>query len=236
MTKIKEIPREERPIEKLTNIGVKNLNNQELLAILLNTGTKELSSKELAEKLLIEVNGIENLKNITLNQLLKVKGIGIKKASTILSAIELSKRMTKKINYKDKITNPKILANYFKELLKDELQEYFYVVYLNTQKQILEIKCLFKGTLNYSLVHPREIFKYAYLNSASSIILIHNHPTGDVTPSKEDIKLTEEIENIGYIHEIKVNDHIIIGKDKYYSFLTGKEDNVWKKYTILTFH
>ena len=137
MTKIKEIPKNERPIEKIINQGVKNLSNQELLAVLLNTGTKELSSKELAEKLLIEINGIENLKDITLNQLLNIKGIGIKKASTILASIELQNRMMRKLNYKEKITNPKIIVNYFKELLKEEKQEYFYSVYLNAQKQIL---------------------------------------------------------------------------------------------------
>lgn len=224
MTKIKEIPKQERPIEKIINGGIDNLSNQELLAVLLNTGTKELSSKELAEKILIEINGIENLSNVTINSLLKIKGIGVKKASTILASIELSKRMIKKLNYKEKITDSKKLVEYFKTILKDELQEYFYAVYLNSQNQILEIKSLFKGTLNYSLVHPREVFKYAYLNSASAIILVHNHPSGDVTPSKDDIKLTEELENIGIMHQIKIIDHLIIGKEKYYSFLLRREE------------
>jgi DNA repair protein RadC len=223
MPKIKEIPKEERPIEKMLTSGASSLSNVELLAILLNTGTKDLSAKELAENLLVSINGMTSLKDTTLQNLLQIKGIGNKKACTLLAAIELSKRLEKKLDYKEKITSASKLAAYFKNELKEEYQEYFYCVYLDTTKKIIEKRLLFKGTLNYSTVHPREVFKYAYLNNAASMILVHNHPSGEVEPSKQDIALTKEIEDLAKIHGIVLDDHIIIGKDKYYSFFEGQE-------------
>ena len=124
---------------------------------------------------------------------------------------------------KIKLNNDYLVYEYFREILRDKKQEYFYAVYLDTKGNYLGKKCLFVGTINNSVVHPREIFKEAYLLSANGIICVHNHPSGDVTPSREDINLTKKLVEIGVIHGIKVIDHIIIGDNKYYSFFQDKK-------------
>ena len=116
------------------------------------------------------------------------------------------------------LTNPESIINYFHNLFDGIKQELFYVIYLDNQKKYIDKKLLFKGTVNYSLVHPREIFKEAYLMSASYIICIHNHPSGNSSPSGNDIELTKRIKDIGILHGINLIDHIIIGKGNYYSF------------------
>ena len=217
MTKIKEIPINDRPIERLINNGSSVLSNDELLAILLKTGTKEMSAKDLGTLILNKVN-INELKNITYEQLTNIKGIGDKKAAVIIAAIELSKRMNQKvINIRNEISDPLLLYNHYKEILKDKKQEHFYAIYLDIKNKIIKDKLLFIGTINYSLVHPREIFKEAYLIGAISIIIIHNHPSGEVLPSKNDIETTKQLIAVGKIMGIKIIDHIIIGENKYYS-------------------
>ena len=220
MVKIKDIPVLDRPIERLINNGVESLNNEELLAILLRTGSKKLSSKELASLIISKTGGISGLKDITLNKLINIEGIGNVKASIILSALELSKRVDKEKNtiYDKKITNADLVFEYYQNIFKDKKQEYFYCLYLSSNKKVIESKLLFIGTLNYSIVHPREIFKEAYLVGATSIICIHNHPTGEVLPSQMDITITKELVEVGNILGIKIDDHIIIGFQKYYSF------------------
>lgn len=220
MGKIKEIPILDRPIERLINLGVNKLSNEELLAILIKTGTKNESSKDLALKILKEIDNIQELKKINLEQLNKIEGIGNVKAATILAAIELGKRMNSNItSIKNlKFNNPEIIFEYYKEKFKYVYQENFYCVYLDNNKRIIKDKQLFLGTLNYSMVHPREVFKEAYLLSASSIICIHNHPSGEVLPSKQDIEITKRLKEIGILLGIEIVDHIIIGENKYYSF------------------
>ena len=220
MSKIKEIPVLDRPIERLINVGVDKLSNEELLAILIKTGTKKESSKELALKILKKVYNIQELKKITLEELNKIEGIGNIKAATILSAIELGSRINSNITSINnlKFNNPEIIFEYYKEKFKYLYQENFYCVYLDNNKKIIKDKQLFMGTINYSLVHPREVFKEAYLLSASAIICVHNHPSGEVIPSKQDIEITNKLKEIGNLLGIEICDHIIIGKDKYYSF------------------
>ena len=139
--------------------------------------------------------------------------------------IEIIKRSYQ--NIKDlnrvKINNSKLVFEYYKDLLKDENQECFYCLYLDNSKKVINDKLLFKGTLNYSLVHPREIFKEAYVLSASAIICVHNHPSGNINPSKQDIDITNNLVQIGAIHGIKILDHVIIGKYNYYSFLENNQ-------------
>ena len=218
--KLKEIPISERPREKLLKYGKENLSDSELLAIILKTGTRKCNVNELAIKVIKELNGIENLKEISFNTLTNIKGIGETKAIELLTLSELSKRInkkeekTKKIKYK----TPKIIFENTKELFEGKKQEYFYCLYLNTKKELIERKLLFMGTLNRSIVHPREIFKEAYRVSASSIICVHNHPSGDVMPSQEDILLTSSLIKIGVLNAIPIIDHIIISEDKYFSF------------------
>lgn len=225
MVKIKEIPLSDRPVERLLSKGSDSLSNEELLAILLRTGTKELSSKELACEILKKINHIKELQHINIEQLLKIKGIGNSKAAILMSAIELSKRMNREIDdiKTKKANHPELLFQYYKNLLSDKTQEYFYAVYLDTNKNIISDKLLFIGTINYSLVHPRDIFKEAYILNASSIILIHNHPTGNVLPSSNDIETTHNLIEVGKLLGIQIVDHIIIGKHKYYSFFENKD-------------
>ena len=217
---IKDIPLNERPRERLINKGVEYLSNEDLLAILLKTGTKENSVKVLANNILKQLDDINNLKEINLERLVKIKGIGKAKACELLAAIELGKRLNKKIDNLNqiKIYSSSSIYEYYKDKLKDKLQEYFYCVYLDTKNHIIKDKLLFIGTINESLIHPREIFKEAYLLSASGIICIHNHPSGNVNPSNNDIIMTKQLVEVGKILGIKVLDHIIIGKDNYYSF------------------
>lgn len=219
MTKIKEIPKYDRPIERILNNDSSVLTNEEVLSILLHSGYKNTSAKDLALIILKEIKDISNLKNITKKELLKIKGIGEAKAAIILSAIELSRRMSgNAMEHNIKIKSSLDIYNHFKNILENKKQEHFYCVYLDIKKRIIDKKLLFIGTLNYSLVNPREIFKEAYLNEATSIICIHNHPSGDVEPSRNDIDLTNHLIELGTLHNIKIDDHIIIGCDKYFSF------------------
>ena len=224
MIKFKDIPVEERPRERLVNYGVDSLSNEELLMIILKTGTKNLSVKELSLNLLKSCVGINNLKNMSLNKLMKIEGIGKVKAIELVAIIELSRRMNQSVSINDVkyCTNPSNIINYFNYLFKDKKQEEFYVIYLDNKKKYIDKKKLFMGSINSSVTHPREIFKYAYLLSSSYIICIHNHPSGDATPSNEDIVVTEHIRDIGNIHGIYLVDHIIVGDNNYYSFY---EDN-----------
>jgi len=219
LTRIKDLPVLERPIERLINVGCENLSNEELISIILKCGTKEKSVKEISSQLLKE-NDIHELKNVTLEKIMKIKGIGKVKAATLLATIELGNRINRKVDTINdiKVTNSKIIYEYFKNVIGEKSQEYFYCVYLDNSKKVIKNKLLFMGTLNYSTVHPREIFKEAYLANATSIICIHNHPTGNVTPSKNDIELTNNLIKVGNLLGISITDHIIIGKNNYYSF------------------
>ena len=217
---MKQIPKQERPRERLINEGAGTLSNEDLLSILLKTGTKVMSVKELALSLLKEVGCIEQLRFIQYRQLLKLPGIGESKACEILACIELAKRMNQKIQRikGEVITNSELVYEYYQPKLKDEMQECFYVLYLDSKKEVVAEKLLFKGTLNYSLVHPREVFKEAYLVGATSLICVHNHPSGNVQPSKQDIEITERLIQVGEWMGIALDDHVIIGKELYYSF------------------
>ena len=217
---IKDIPLNERPRERLINKGVEYLSNEDLLAILLKCGTRKHSVKDLANNILKQLDDINNLKDINLERLTKIKGIGQAKACELLAAIELGKRLNQKIDNINqiKIYSSSSIYEYYQAKLGDKLQEYFYCVYLDTKNHIIKDKLLFIGTINESLIHPREIFKEAYLLSASSIICVHNHPSGNSQPSKNDIIMTKQLMEVGKLLGIKVLDHIIIGKDNYYSF------------------
>lgn len=217
--KIKEMPKEERPRERLMCYGVEKLSNEELLAILLKTGTKEMSAKVLASYILREIDGVSGFQHCSYQTLSRMKGVGNAKACTIFAAIELGKRVLQK----DPILFQKFedayqVASYYWDKLENLKQEYFICVYLDVTKKLIHEKVLFIGTLNRSLVHPREVFKEAYRVSASSIICIHNHPSGEVLPSKEDIVFTAQLVKVGKMLGIEVIDHIIIGNEKYYSF------------------
>ena len=219
MIKFKNIPDTDKPRERLYNYGANNLSNEELISIILKTGSKKYSVKEVSLKLLETINDLSKLKDIGISSLMKIDGIGKVKAIELKAAIELGRRvyLDNNIN-KIKLNNPLNVYEYFKIILNDKKQEYFYCIYLDTKGNLLDKKCLFIGTINNSVIHPREIFKEAYLLSANGIICVHNHPSGDSSPSKEDILVTKKLQELGIIHGIKIIDHIIIGNNNYYSF------------------
>ena len=221
---LKELPNCEKPRERFLEYGRENISNNELIEIILKSGTRKISIKEISHNILSSVNNINELKNMEVNTLANINGMSKIKAIELLAAIELGKRVYTNDNYSDLVylTDPSSIINYFHDLYAYEKQELFYVIYLDNQKKYIDKKLLFKGTVNFSLVHPREIFKEAYLFSASYIICIHNHPSGNASPSKNDIDITKRIKNIGDIHGVGLLDHIIIGHGNYYSFY---EDN-----------
>ena len=216
---IKDIPLVDRPRERLRKLGPEALSNEELLSIILKTGTKNKSVKELSNDILKKINDIKDLKDISIYSLKDIPGIGLVKGITLKAAIELGRRVYQKnLNNNIKLNSSNLIYDYIKNRLIDKKQEQFIAIYLDTKKYLIEDKLLFIGTLNNSVVHPREIFKYAYLVSASSIICVHNHPSNDVLPSKEDLIFTKKLVEIGKIQGINVIDHIIVGNNNYYSF------------------
>ena len=217
---IKDFPENERPRERLVKYGAKNLSTNELIAIILKTGIRDFSSKYLANEILKLVKDVSNLKNLTLSKLISINGIGAVKAIEFLAALELGRRVYdyKPLDNNLKCNSAEKIFRHFRSELSGLNQEYFYCLYLNQQKKLIDKKLLFKGTLNRSLIHPREIFKGAYLSSAAYIICIHNHPSGNVIPSNEDMNITNSLVEIGKIQGIPIIDHIIIGENNYYSF------------------
>ena len=224
MINFKNIPESDKPRERLYQYGSENLSDEELISIILKTGTKGISVKEVSLKLLENVGDIRKLKDIGINTLMGINGIGRVKAIEIKAAIELGRRIYIENNKLSGVilNNSLKIYEYFKDLVGNKKQEYFYTVYVDTKGRYIDKKCLFVGTMNNSIVHPREIFKEAYLLSANGIICIHNHPSGDPTPSKEDVMITKKIKEIGMIHGIRLVDHLIVGVNSYYSFY---EDN-----------
>lgn len=217
---IRNIPKDERPRERLVKYGPRNLSTEDLIAIILKTGTKDYSSKYLASEIMKLVKDVCELKKLTLSRLISINGIGAVKAIEFLAALELGRRVydEKPLDKNLKCNSAEKIFNHFRSEIRDLNQEYFYCLYLDQHKRLISKKLLFKGTLNRSIIHPREIFKEAYLSSAAYIICLHNHPSGNVIPSKEDINMTDYLVKIGKMQGIPVIDHIIIGSNNYYSF------------------
>jgi len=220
MIKFKNLPDSDKPRERLFMYGSENLSNEELISIILKTGTKNMSVKEVSLKLLEDIGDITKFKDVGINTLMKIEGIGKVKAIEIKAALELGRRVYMNNDNINTISfnSADVIYNYFFDILVDKKQEYFYCVYVDTKGKYIDKKCLFVGTINSSVVHPREVFKEAYLLSANGIICVHNHPSGDSSPSKEDINITKKIKEISIIHGIKLIDHIIIGNGNYFSF------------------
>lgn len=218
--KIKDIPESERPKEKLFKYGADILTNSELLALILRTGTRKENVIQLSSRLLSELEGLDGILDADADEIMAIKGIKHTKASQILALAELFKRFrTLKACSKDvKVTSPKDVANVVMGEMMNLEQEVLKVILLSTKNIIIGTKDVFKGSLNSSIVHPREIFKQAIKRNSASIIICHNHPSGDPTPSKEDINVTLRIKECGKIIGIELLDHIIIGKNKFVSF------------------
>ncbi|NFV12684.1 JAB domain-containing protein [Clostridium sporogenes] len=216
--KIKDLPKNERPQERLIRYGAEALSNSELLAVILRTGTKNQNIMMLASSLIKETGGLDQLFNQSIEELTKIKGIGVTKAVQILALSEISKRFkTYKSGNGYKINTPLDVSNLVMEDMKYLRQEKLKVLILNTKNIVTYIRDIFIGTLNSSIVHPREIFCEAIKKNGASIIICHNHPSGDPTPSKEDINITLRLKECGKLIGIDLLDHIIIGENKYIS-------------------
>jgi DNA repair protein RadC len=215
---IRDFPQDERPRERLIQSGAASLSNQELLAILLRTGTKSESVLQLSNRLLNHFDGLNLLKDASLEEITKTKGIGLAKAVQIMTAVEFGRRISN-LAFDDRysIRSPEDGANYVMNDMRFLAQEHFVCLYLNTKNQVLHKQTIFIGSLNASIVHPREVFKEAFRRSAASIICIHNHPSGDPTPSREDIEVTKRLVECGRIIGIDILDHLIIGEKKFIS-------------------
>ncbi len=221
---IKNLPYEEQPREKLVTHGVSFLSNSELLAILLRTGTRNKSAIDLGRTIVNKFgNNINDLSQVTLEELCSIDGIGESKATQIISAIELGKRIKQTSTLRGlKITSPTDVVTFFSMELSDASVEKFVVVLLNTKNEVINWEIISIGSLNASIVHPREVYSRAIKRSAASIIAIHNHPSGTIEPSREDLAITKRLSESGQLVGIPLIDHIIIGKECYYSF---KEQN-----------
>ncbi|WP_313164455.1 DNA repair protein RadC [Sedimentibacter sp.] len=216
---IKSIPAEDRPQEKLLKYGANNLSNSELLAVILRTGNKEENVLKLSQRILSEDNkGLKNIAEGTVQKFKSFKGISDAKAAQLMALSELSKRISTLKIERIKISSPSDAAVVMMEEMRYYKKEYFKIILLDTKNNITKISEISIGSLNSSIVHPREVFSEAVINSASSIILVHNHPSGESEPSHEDIVLTNRLDECGKILGIKILDHIIIGDGVFYSF------------------
>ncbi|HPU30475.1 MAG TPA: DNA repair protein RadC [Syntrophorhabdaceae bacterium] len=213
MKKIKSIPEFDRPREKMEQKGVNALSNLELLAVLLGSGIKGKDVFEVAKEILKLVENDFN--NLSLEGLKNIDGIGLAKACQIVAAIEFSKRFLIKDGIKVKNVNDVMRLT---EELRDKKQEYFLSLTLDGASNLIQKRTVFIGTLNHSIVHPREVFADAISDRAAGIIFVHNHPSGDLTPSRQDIEITRRLVEVGKIVGIEVLDHVIISKKGYYSF------------------
>lgn len=218
---VKELPHDDRPREKLLLRGAHNLSDAELIAILLRTGKKGKSVIEIARELINKERNLALLATRSVLSLTKVSGIGKDKAATLAAAFELSRRILTqpKLIIDKKITSPQEVAEFFIPVLRDEVKEQFIVVCLNSANKVSKYETISVGNLNSSVVHPREVFKVAIDNNSASIILIHNHPSGNPEPSNEDIRITKKLVETGKILEIPVFDHVIIAGETYTSFV-----------------
>jgi len=215
MVRVKDLPKVDRPREKLLKYGPQKLTTSELLAIILRSGIKNINVMELASQILRKFGTI-NIKNISVEELKEIKGLGPTKISEIIACIELGKRLQEDKKPLVALT-PQAVFDSLKDI-RNHKKEHFIAIYLDTRNQEITREIISIGTLNSSLVHPREIFEPAIRHLAASIIIVHNHPSGDASPSKEDMFITEKLIQSGILLDIKILDHIIIVDQGYISF------------------
>ena len=218
--KVKELPLSERPYEKLILYGAENLSKIELLAIIIESGTKEETSISLAQKILklgenTEENNLRFLQNCTVDEFMKIKGIGKVKAIRLKAIAEITKRMSTPIKNQIFINSSKEVANLFMEEMRYEKREIVKLILLNSKNKVLRIKNISLGTTSYAVVDQKEIIAEAVKERATKMILVHNHPSGKPTPSLEDLNLTRRIDECCKLFEIELLDHVIIGDGVY---------------------
>ncbi len=211
--RIKDLPGNERPRERLVEHGAEALRNAELIAILLRTGLKGFSAVQVAEQLLSKFSSLDRLARASLDEIKQIKGIGRDKAIALKSAFTLAKRMAQELrNEEPLLDTPESVADLLREENRLYEVEHFQIVLLNTRRKLIRIELISQGTLDTLLVHPREVFKSAILANASAMVLVHNHPSGDPTPSEADIKVTRDLIRAGQLLMIDVLDHVILGR------------------------
>lgn len=217
---MKNLPESERPYEKFLLHGEESLSDAELLAIILKTGTQKANSLDIAREILRgNHNNLLNLYDLSYRDLMQFSGIGQIKAIQLKAVAELSRRIAKtNSGYQLKMDNPSSIADYYMEQLRHLKQEQLMCAFFDSKNNFLGDVVISKGAVNYAYVSPRDIFRYAFDYEAVMLILLHNHPSGDATPSEDDIRITRRIEKGAQILELHLVDHIIIGDNKYYSF------------------
>lgn len=215
---LRDLPHEERPRERMMHYGAESLSQAELLAILLRTGTRRESAIHIAQQLLGRAGGLRGLADLSIDELTNIKGIGPAKAVQLKAGIELGRRMANsRLTEPATIRSPQDAAEILTEQLRYLQKEHFVCLFLNTKNHVIAQETLSMGSLNASIVHPREVFRAAMKCSSAAIICAHNHPSGDPTPSPEDISLTSRLLQAGEIVGIDVLDHLIIGDSRFVS-------------------
>ena len=211
--RIKDMAVQDRPRERLVLEGADALSNAELIAILLRTGLKGYSAIHIAQQLLAKFGTLDGLARAPLEELRQVKGVGRDKAVTLKAAFTLARKMAAEMRAESPVLDtPERIADLLREASRQQDVEQFRVVLLNTRRRLIGLETISQGTLDTLLVHPREVFKRAIAASASAVVLVHNHPSGDPTPSEADIKVTRDLIRAGQLLKIEVLDHVIIGR------------------------
>ncbi|MEO7298662.1 MAG: DNA repair protein RadC [Verrucomicrobiota bacterium] len=211
--RIKDLPDSERPRERLVQNGADALRSSELIAIILRTGMKGFSAIQIGEQLLQKFGTLDSLARASLEDLCQVKGIGRDKAIGLKSAFTLARRMALELRSESPVLdNPEAIADLLREDNRTYEVECFQVLLLNTRRKLIRVEQISQGTLDTILVHPREVFKSAIAANASAIVLLHNHPSGDPTPSEADVKVTRDLIRAGQLLKIEVLDHVILGR------------------------
>lgn len=216
---IKDLPAGERPRERLLKNGPAALSDAELLAILIRTGSREDTAVQIAEKILTRLGDLAELPRRTVEEFCGIKGLGPAKAVTVVAAVELAKRISSRLRPEAAtVSSPADAAALVMEEMRHHLREHFRAVLLDTKNRVISVEDISIGSLNASLIHPREVFRPAIQKASASLILVHNHPSGDPTPSREDMDVTRRLHEAGKLIGIEVLDHIVIGDGRFVSF------------------
>jgi DNA repair protein RadC len=211
--RIKDLPKNERPRERLAALGAEALRPAELIAILLRTGMTGFSAIQVAEKLLLQFKSLDALSRASLDELKTVKGVGQDKAIALKAAFTLARLLVRESQGESPLLdNPERIADYLREDNRAYTVEQFQAVLLNTRRKLIRVELISQGLVDTILIHPREVFRLAIAANASALVLVHNHPSGDPTPSEADIRATRDLIRAGQLLKIEVLDHIILGR------------------------